>query len=90
MRTTITSPYMTPTARELSNEWAYGKEIKMNTALKLKIEEAIQGVIDDTCEDSLWDGYIDPALVTRMTDAAALVFDTAMIAQEFAKEQDAP
>lgn len=62
----------------------------MNTKLKLQIEEAIQTVLDNNSEDAAWDGWIDPQLVSRMTDVAALVFDTAMVAQEFAKEQDAP
>lgn len=61
----------------------------MNTKLKLQIEEAIQGVINNNCEDNLWDGWIDPKLVVRMTDAAVNVFDAAIEVQQFAKEQDA-
>ena len=57
----------------------------MNARLKSDIEEAIQGVLDATCEtdDPPWDNYIHPTLVRQMTDAAALVFDSAQDAQDY-------
>lgn len=59
----------------------------MKTQLTLAIETAIEKIIDDNAEDDLWEGYIDPHLAHRMALAAELVFDSAMEAQAFAKEQ---
>lgn len=60
----------------------------MNTKLKSKIEEAVEDVINKTCEEDLWDGYIHPELVPQMTNAAEQVFDSAMKAQEYLRSQE--
>ena len=59
----------------------------MNTQLKADIEKAIDNVIQKSCEEPLWSGYIHDELVQQMTDAAEAVFDSAMKAQEFAESQ---
>jgi hypothetical protein len=60
----------------------------VNTKLKAAIEEAIQGAIDDNCEDGLWERYIHPELVKQMTNAAETVFDSAQDAQKFFEQED--
>jgi hypothetical protein len=60
----------------------------MNTFLKARIEQSIQNVIDDNCEDPEWDGWFPPTLVKQMTNAAEIVFDSAFDSQKFAKYQE--
>ena len=62
----------------------------MNTRLKADIEEAIQETLNDHCEDDdvPWNNYIHPTLVRQMTDAAALIFDSAQEAQEYYKREN--
>lgn len=59
----------------------------MNLKLKVDLYEALDEVIQERCEDGLWDGLIHRELVRQMTDAACAVFDAAMDAQRFAKEE---
>jgi hypothetical protein len=58
----------------------------MNTKLKSIIEKAINKVIENTCEDPLWEGIIHPELVEQMTNACEQVFDSAMKAQEYCEK----
>jgi hypothetical protein len=60
----------------------------MHPKLKLKIYEAMERVIEDNCDDGLWDGYVHPDLTTQMTEAAALVFDSSMEGQRYAKQEN--
>lgn len=59
----------------------------MDTFLKARIEQSIQNVIDDSCEDPTWDGWFPDTLVKQMTNAAEIVFDSAFDSQKFADEQ---
>lgn len=59
----------------------------MNTKLKGEIEQAIDVLIQNNCEDNLWDGYIHPELAQQMATAAEQVFDATMKAQEFSAAQ---
>lgn len=59
----------------------------MNTLLKHHIEVALQIALDEHCEEHLWSGWIHDELVIQMATAAEQVFDSAMKAQTFAKEQ---
>lgn len=59
----------------------------MHPKLKLKIYEAIEKVIDDACEADLWEGYLHPEITNHMTEAAALVFDSSMEGQRYAKQE---
>lgn len=62
----------------------------MHPKLKLKIYEAIEGAINTACEeeDAQWEGFIDPDLTNRMMKAAALVFDSCMEGQRYAKQEE--
>jgi len=57
--------------------------------LKLKIFEAIDKTMNDICEEEgcLWEGYRHPELVTQMTEATALVFDSCMEGQRYARQE---
>ena len=61
---------------------------KMNTKLKLAVEEAIDKAIQDNAENNMWDGYIHPDLSKQMANAAEQVFDASMTGQEFAKSEE--
>jgi hypothetical protein len=60
----------------------------MHTALKAKLEAAIEEVINANCEDDYWTHYIHSELYRQMADAAEAVFDAAQTAQEFKEQQD--
>lgn len=62
----------------------------MNTRLKADMEEAIQAVLNSSCEsdDPGWGHYLHPTLVTQMVNAAALVFDSAQDAQDYYEEEN--
>jgi hypothetical protein len=59
----------------------------MDTALKAKLEKAIDKVLNDASEDDAWKHYIHQGLVRQMTNAAELVFDAGQDAQEFLNKQ---
>lgn len=61
----------------------------MHPKLKYLLSEAIQGCLDKVCEsdDHLWSELIHDELVFDMTEAAALVFDTAQQAQAFYRRE---
>jgi len=61
----------------------------MKTKLKLALETAIESVIEKSCEKDLWsdENYIHSNLYLQMTEAAERVFDAAMDAQEFARQE---
>lgn len=56
--------------------------------LKAKLEQAIEKVINDNCEEDYWQYYIHDELYRQMTNAAELVFDSAQDAQEFKSRED--
>lgn len=60
----------------------------MNRKLKLEIQEAINKVIEDNSEETLWPGFLHDNLIEQMTDAAELVFDSSIDGQRYAKEQE--
>lgn len=60
----------------------------MHPNLKSKLYDAIDKTMEAEVENNLWDGYIHTELWVQMMEAAALVFDSAMMAQEFAKSQE--
>ena len=60
----------------------------MDTRLKAKLETAIERVINDNCEDDYWQYYIHPGLYRQMTDAAALIFDSAQDAQDYSTKEN--
>jgi hypothetical protein len=60
----------------------------MNTKLRFLLEEAINNVLQDNCEDNLWDGYLHDELAQQMATAAEQVFDSAMKSQEFLKKAE--
>ena len=61
----------------------------MNTRLKADIEEAMQSVLNEHCDDeeAAWDQYIHPTLVRQMMNAAEMVFDSAQDAQYYSEQQ---
>ena len=74
--------------REMNEKHARRMEgNSMNTEIKAALEKAIDQTIEQFAEDSLWDGYIHNDLFRQMAEAAALVFDAAMEAQEFADRE---
>ena len=59
----------------------------MKIELKHSLYNAINAAIMDYSEVPLWDGLIDEDLISKMTDAAALVFDASMAGQAFANKE---
>ena len=59
----------------------------MKTQLLVYIEDAIDKVLDEHCEEDLWGGLIHPGLTHQMARAAKMVFDAAMEAQEYYIEE---
>lgn len=59
----------------------------MDIQLKADISKAIDKAINKAADDAPWDGYIHNELVTQMTNAAEQVFDAAMTAQVFQKQE---
>jgi hypothetical protein len=59
----------------------------MNTQLKADIEAAINKVIENHCEESLWGGFIHDTLIKQMTNACESVFDAAMESQIYYSDQ---
>ena len=62
----------------------------MNTRLKADIEEAVAKVLEryGDKEDPGWKYISHPTLTSQMTDAAALVFDSAQSAQEYSEKEN--
>lgn len=62
----------------------------MKAKYKAKLEAAIDKFIEDNCQDDDMipsEAYYPDCLVEMMTDAAEVVFDMSVQAQQFAKEQ---
>jgi hypothetical protein len=59
----------------------------MNATLLARIQDALDRVIEDSCEDDFWDEYLHPELTRQMADAAAAVFDASMAAQAYAEKE---
>lgn len=66
-------------------DWLGGDIV--NTKLKAEIEKAIDDTIQNNAEENMWDGYIHNELAQQMANAAEAVFDAAMGAQKFAKNE---
>lgn len=59
----------------------------MHYKLKAIIQEALNTIIDEAAEENYWeDYYIHPELINQMTEAACLVFDSAINGQKFDRE----
>lgn len=60
----------------------------MKTQLKLELEQAIDKVIQENCEDLTSDGafFVHDTLADQMANAAEQVFDAAMEAQAYAEK----
>lgn len=59
----------------------------MNYKLKAEIHEAIQKVLDKNAENNMWGHFIEDRCIDKMTDAAALVFDSSMDGQAFYQKE---
>ena len=63
----------------------------MDYKLKAEIKNAIDKVIENhALEDvaPLWEGWIQSNLTEKMTDAAALIFDSSMDGQKYKEQND--
>ena len=58
----------------------------MNIELKVKLQRAIDSVLDNNVDENYWDNWIHPDLTKQMTNAAELIFDSAQDAQKFKDE----
>ena len=60
----------------------------MNLQLKLILNKAIQKAMDEICDhDQRPEFWIHPDLEMQMTEAAAIVFDTAVKSSQFTKKE---
>ncbi|MEK6879245.1 MAG: hypothetical protein AABY22_06525 [Nanoarchaeota archaeon] len=66
---------------------ALGKINNMHYKLKGLIEESLEKIINDNCEDDFWNGVIHPEIYNQMTNAVESVFDSAMKSQDFVRNE---
>jgi hypothetical protein len=59
----------------------------MNRELRIRLERAIEKVIENNAEEGWWDGYIHEGLCQQMTAAAVAVFDASMDGQSYMKAE---
>lgn len=61
----------------------------MNGMMKLKIEQGIQKVMDQHCENSdVWPEFVcPPELAVKMADAAEVVFDLSVLTSQYQKAE---
>jgi len=61
----------------------------MDLALRVRLLQAIEKWMEENCEERNWpDVLVDDGLSTRMADAARIVFDSQVAAQEYYKKEN--
>lgn len=58
----------------------------MNLELKVKLQRAIDALLNNNGDEEYWENWIHPELSMQMTNAAELIFDSAQNAQKFKDE----